>query len=214
MPVHDSPGLRAGILGYGAIGRHVARLVSALGMEVYAYTLRPRPTPESRRDNRTYLVPGTGDPDGVIPVKWFHGEEKESLNRFLEEGFDLLVLSLPLTKATESLLSTEQFDILATKGKGKTFIVNVGRGKLIDTQALLEAVRGGKIAGAALDVTDPEPLPEGHELLREERVFVTPHVSWVSPRVWGRVLEVLGRNLDALGGRGEWVNLLERGNHL
>jgi hypothetical protein len=84
----DSPGLRMGILGYGAIGRQCARLGQALGMEVYAYTRSEKATPESRQDD-SYCVPKTGDPDGLIPTKWFHGGSKEAVNEFLaQDGSD------------------------------------------------------------------------------------------------------------------------------
>lgn len=74
----------------------VARLAQALGSTVIAYTASPRDTPESRRDNG-FIVPGTGDPDGSIPEKWFSGLEKEKLHEFLRQQIDLLVISVPLT---------------------------------------------------------------------------------------------------------------------
>ncbi len=141
--ITDSPGLRMGILGYGAIGRQVARLASAMGMEIYAYTRSERATPESRRDS-SYCVPGTGDPEGLLPAKWFHGSSKEATNQFLSQELDVLVICLPLTEATRCLIGPEQFGILARK---KTFVSNIGRGKIVDTSALLEAVEQGKIRG-------------------------------------------------------------------
>lgn len=68
--VRNMAGQRVGILGYGSIGRQVGRLANALGMEVFAYTATPKETPEARMD-RGYIVPGTGDPEGSIPSKWF-----------------------------------------------------------------------------------------------------------------------------------------------
>jgi hypothetical protein len=65
-------------------------------MEVYAFTASPKTTPEQRRDNG-YVVPNTGDPDGTIPSKWFHGLDKASLHEFLKQDLDNLVLALPLT---------------------------------------------------------------------------------------------------------------------
>ncbi len=67
-----------------------------MGMDVYAYTATPKDSPEKRADNG-YIVPGTGDPDGSIPSKWFSGLDKESLHNFLKQDIDLLVLTLPLT---------------------------------------------------------------------------------------------------------------------
>lgn len=74
----------------------VARVAKAMGSDVIAYTASPRPTPESRRDEG-FIVPGTGDPEGEFPSKWFSGLEKEKLHEFLRQGIDLLVLSVPLT---------------------------------------------------------------------------------------------------------------------
>ena len=73
----DMVGQRLGVLGYGSIGRHVARVCSAMGMSVIAYTAHKRTTPESKRDHG-FIVPNTGDPDGSIPEAWYGGLDKES----------------------------------------------------------------------------------------------------------------------------------------
>ena len=205
----DSPGLRMGILGYGAIGRQCARIGQALGMEVYAYTRSERSTPESRKDD-SYFVPGTGDPDGLVPTKWFHGSSKEAVNEFLAQDLDFLVLALPLTEATTSILGREQFDILAKK---KTFVSNIARGPHIDTDALLDALREGKIRGAALDVADPEPLPDGHPLFTAPNVFITPHVSWQTPHLMTRILDIVEKNLDSLSEGKPLINVMDREHH-
>lgn len=205
----DSPGLRMGILGYGAIGRHAARLGQALGMEVYAHTRSEKATPESRKDD-SYCVPGTGDPDGLIPTKWFHGSSKAVVNDFLSQDLDLLVLSLPLTKDTHHILGPEQFEILSKK---KTFVANIARGQHIDTDALLVALQEGKIRGAALDVTDPEPLPDGHPLFTAPNVFITPHISWQSAHLVDRLQRIVATNLEKLGKGEPLVNLMNREHH-
>lgn len=183
-----------GILGYGAIGRQCARLAQAMGMQVSAYTRTEKATPASRRD-KSYNIPGTGDPEGLIPKSWFHGNSKEDVNNFLAQGFDIIVLCLPLTSETRSLLSTEQFDLLQRK---RTFVSNVSRGQLIDQDALLDALITGKIRGAALDVTDPEPLPEHHALWKAPNLLITPHVSWKSQEYWTRLLDLCSQNIDRL----------------
>jgi lactate dehydrogenase-like 2-hydroxyacid dehydrogenase len=94
MKVADRVGKRVGILGYGSIGRQVARVATAMGMDVIAYTASPRKTPESRRDGG-WIVPGTGDPEGVLPSAWYSG--KEDLHEFLRQEIDLLVVGVPLT---------------------------------------------------------------------------------------------------------------------
>ncbi|KAK1770037.1 D-isomer specific 2-hydroxyacid dehydrogenase [Phialemonium atrogriseum] len=189
--VDDAVGQRVGILGYGSIGRQVARVAKALGSDVHAYTLHPRNTPESRRDE-SYTPPGLGDPEGVLPSKWFSGDTKEELHSFLSSGLDLLVVSLPLTDKTTHLLSAPEFQILSAK---KTFVSNIARGPIVDTADLIEALDTGLIRGAALDVTDPEPLPDGHALWGAKNVIVTPHVSGASTAYNQRVFAILEHNL-------------------
>ncbi|KAI2619916.1 hypothetical protein GGR54DRAFT_108394 [Hypoxylon sp. NC1633] len=205
----DSTRLRVGILGYGAIGRQCARLCSALGMEVYAYTRGERTTPESRKDD-SYCVPGTGDPDGVLPAKWFHGPTQESINSFLGEGLDLLVISLPLTSETRHVISSEQLEIL---GKKKTFVANVARGGHINQEALIKALETGLIRGAALDVTDPEPLPSDHPLWRAPNLLLTPHVSWRTDTLQERLLDIVELNLEKLAAGQPLINRVNRQLH-
>lgn len=83
-----------------------------MGMEIYAYTRTERRTPEQRRDD-SYCIPGTGDPDGILPARWFHGKSTDDLNNFLASDLDILVVCTPLTDATRQLLSYEQFNVLA-----------------------------------------------------------------------------------------------------
>lgn len=110
--VQDCTVARMGVLGYGAIGRQCARIAKSMGMDVYAYTRSERSTPDQRKDD-SFCIQGTGDPDGVIPSKWFHGASKNDINNFLNQDLDILVLSLPLTQDTKGLLSREQFEILS-----------------------------------------------------------------------------------------------------
>jgi phosphoglycerate dehydrogenase-like enzyme len=206
-----------GILGYGAIGRQCARLAVNLGMEVYAYTRTERSTPESRRDD-SYTVPGLGDPDGVLPKRWFHSSGLKggtAVKEFLEQDLDLLVLSLPLTEATQYLLDREQFDVLASRNgrTGGTFVINISRGKHVRTEALIEALEERKIGGAALDVTDPEPLPEEDPLWKAPRCFITPHVSGHTPHYRSRVLSILETNLDRLSKGEPMINVMNRKEH-
>lgn len=195
-----------GILGYGAIGRQVARLSKALGMEVLAFTSTARDTPESRRD-RAFHLPGMGDEDGVLPDRWLHGKTKDDVNNFLAQDLDMLVISLPLTKATQGLIGKEQFEILSAK---KTFVVNIARGPIVDSAALIDALEEGKIRGAALDVTDPEPLPAGNPLWKAKNCFITPHVSWQSSSQQSRCLGILASNVERLLKGEVLVNQLSR----
>lgn len=143
-----------------------------------------------------------------MPARWFHGESKESLRGFLGQDLDLLVVSLPLSEAGgDDIISHEELGILARR---KTFVSNVGRGQLVDTQALVDALEGGRIRGAALDVTDPEPLPRGHALWTAPNVFISPHVSWQSDRFNERILEILEINLGRLDEGKLPINLARR----
>lgn len=205
--VESTPGLRMGILGYGAIGRQVARLATAMGMEVYAFTARERSTPESRRDD-SYRVLGTqGDPDGVLPAAWFQGTSKDAVDDFLAQGIDVLVMCLPLTDYTVNIIDEREFSIMSEK---KTFVINVGRGAHINTRALMSALQTGKIRGAAIDVTDPEPLPKDHPLWSAPNLTITPHVSWHTPHYFTRVMDILEQNLDRLSRGEKLMNLIDK----
>lgn len=201
---HSSLTLNSGILGYGCIGRQVARVGKALGMESYAFTLHERATAESRRDD-SFTEPGLGDPEGEFPVKWFHGAAQ--LDEFLGTGLDLLVITLPLTDLTRGMIGSKQFEIMSKK---KTFVSNAGRGAIIDTGALVEALEKGQIRGAALDVTDPEPLPEDHALWKAPNVIITPHCSGNSNHYNERVLKILAYNLERARDGKPLVNVVDR----
>lgn len=197
----------SGVLGYGAIGRQCARVAKSMGMDVYAFTRSEKSTPERRKDD-SFVVAGTGDADGLLPSKWFHGSTREAVNEFLAQDLDLLVLTLPLTPETRHILSAEQFEILGrTK---KAFVANIARGGHIDQDALIEALESGKIRGAALDVTDPEPLPSDHPLWKAPNIFVTSHVSWKSTKLIPRVLDVVELNLKKLADHEPPINLINR----
>ncbi|KAI0541809.1 hypothetical protein GGR58DRAFT_455025 [Xylaria digitata] len=198
---------RVGILGYGSIGRQVARVATAMGMEVYAYTNRPRPTPESRRDH-SWHPPGLGDPEGTLPARWFSGTGTAEVNEFLSSGLDLLVVAVPLTPETRGMLSAAQFKLLAKK---KTYVSNIGRGPTIVTDDLITALDEGWIRGVALDVTDPEPLPRDHPLWKKKNVIITPHVSGDSESYFERLLAILDINLERLSeGKTEFLNQVNR----
>ncbi|MDI1488160.1 MAG: hypothetical protein OHK93_007434 [Ramalina farinacea] len=218
--LRDKVGQRLGVLGYGSIGRQVARVAKAMGMRVIVYTASPRPTPESKRD-AGFIVPGTGDPDGSIPEEWFSGLDKESLHHFLGQGIDWLIISVPLTKQTTKLISAPELSIL-----GKTrnsFVTNISRGQILDQTALVKSLRayaaadpvkggdgGGGVRGAALDVTDPEPLPETDELWAAPNCIITPHVSGLGVKYMDRVLQVFEVNLEREEEGASLINVVDR----
>ncbi|KAK4209999.1 oxidoreductase-like protein [Rhypophila decipiens] len=210
--VEDAVAKTVGILGYGSIGRQLARVTTALGMKVHAYTLHPRKTPESKRD-LSWTPEGLGDPEGKLPSKWYSGGSKEDLHQFLASGLDLLVIATPLTDNTQHLISAPEFQVLAKqaeeRGK-KTYIANIARGPVINTDDLIDALNQDLIRGAALDVTDPEPLPDGHPLWSTKNAIITPHVSGASTAYNDRVLAILEYNLGRLSKGKKLTNLVNR----
>ncbi|CAK7563637.1 MAG: hypothetical protein SEPTF4163_001507 [Sporothrix epigloea] len=201
VSTEDALAQRVGILGYGSIGRQTARVATALGMEVYAYTLHPRDTPESRRDDG-FAPPGTGDPEGIFPTKWFSGGTRADRHAFLSSGIDLLVVATPLTDNTTHLLGAEELKLLGRTREDGThragFLSNIARGPIVETDALIDALDKGILRGAALDVTDPEPLPDGHRLWSAKNIIITPHISGSSTKYDERVLAILEDNMQRL----------------
>ncbi|MBT8162701.1 MULTISPECIES: D-2-hydroxyacid dehydrogenase [Arthrobacter] len=143
-------GQSALVVGTGSIGREIARLFRAVGMEVSGAGRTSRPG-----DDQFDWIYCSQDLPGVV------------------HDFDYLVLAAPLTGQTRGLVNS---DVLASM-KPSAHLINVGRGEIVHTGALTEALASGSIAGAALDVVHPEPLPEGHALWRMENVIITPHMS-------------------------------------
>jgi len=140
------------VLGLGGIGTEIAKRGAALGMRVVATRNSSREGPD--------FVDYVGLADEMVE---------------LAREADVIVNALPLTDATRGLLDAEFF--AAAAQSSPPFFINVGRGATVDTEALLAALQAGQIAGAGLDVTDPEPLPAEHPLWREAKVIITPHVS-------------------------------------
>lgn len=202
----DMVGQRVGILGYGSIGRQVARVAQAFGSSVYAYTASPRDSDEKKKD-QGFVVPGTGDIDGSIPEKWFSGLEKEKLHEFLKQDLDWIVVCVPLTKETTHFLGKEEFEIL---GRKKAMVTNISRGAILDQKALISALKDGTLRAASLDVTDPEPLPEDSELWGMENVIITPHISGLGSAYMDRSLQILETNLERRAKGEKLINVVNR----
>jgi phosphoglycerate dehydrogenase-like enzyme len=118
-----------------------------------------------------FILPTTGDVEGSIPQEWFSSADRSSFHSFLSK-LDVLVVTIPSTSKTQALVDRAAIGQL----KPSSIIINVGRGETIDQEALIEALEkeGGGIAGAALDVATPEPLPDNHRLFSLGNVLVTP----------------------------------------
>ncbi|WP_435156356.1 D-2-hydroxyacid dehydrogenase [Haladaptatus sp. DFWS20] len=160
------------IVGLGAIGTAVVERLS--GFEVD--TIGVRYTPEKG-----------GITDEVI------GYEPEAFHDALSQT-DYLVIAAPLSETTTGLIAENEFRTLPPNAK----VINVGRGKIIDTDALVSAIQRNRIDGAALDVTDPEPLPQDHPLWRFENVVITPHNAGHSPNHWNRLADIVTQNVTRL----------------
>jgi phosphoglycerate dehydrogenase-like enzyme len=177
-------GATVGLWGYGGIGRETARLARQLGLRVHVLT---RSGAGPRGD--VYVVPGTGDPEGVLPDRVFRsGEELEFL-----AGLDFLVVALPLTRATEGLIGERELQALPRTA----FVLNPARGPIIRQEALLRALREKWIAGAALDTHYHYPMPPDHPLWRFPNVIFTPHISGssLSPRFKERLWDIFSQNV-------------------
>lgn len=220
MSLRDKAGQRLGILGYGSIGRQVARISKAMGMDVIAYTASPRTTPESKHD-RGFILPGTGDPDGSIPSAWYSGLDKKSLHNFLSQDIDHLLVSVPLTEETRHFIAAEEMEILGKKRNA--FISNISRGQIINQADLITYLRkyndndpldgkdgGGGLRGAALDVTDPEPLPKDDPLWDAPNCIITPHISGLNTEYVDRAFQVLEVNLDKREKEEKLINVVDR----
>jgi phosphoglycerate dehydrogenase-like enzyme len=158
-------GRTLGLVGIGAIGVATAKRALAFDMEVVAYRRTGNPSPVDHVE----IVSDIGDLLGVS---------------------DHLVIAAPATTATYHLIDSSAF---ASMRQG-VHLVNISRGALIDQDALVEALDSGRVEMATLDVTDPEPLTEGHRLYSHPRARISPHLSWSSPETLRRSMELFEEN--------------------
>lgn len=162
-------GATLGLIGVGSIGQRVAQMASALGMRVIAV--------------REHVEKGT--PDGVervFPISQLH--------EFLRKS-DYVVIAAPLTPATHGIMNAASFAAM----KPSAYLINVGRGPQVDVPALVDALRVHRIAGAALDVFDREPLSADSPLWGLGNVLITPHTAGLTDRLWNRHYELFSDNL-------------------
>ena len=156
------------IVGMGGIGTELARRCRALGMRVVGIVRRMRPCPRGV--------------DRLVPFsRW----------RTTLPSADVIALACPLTKATRGMIGDRELRSM----KRTALLINIARGALVDEEALLNALRRGRIAGAAADAFAVEPLPDGHPLYGAPNMIVMPHVAGWSDRYWERSLERFADNL-------------------
>jgi glyoxylate reductase len=166
----DIHGATLGIVGFGEIGRAVARRAAGFGMRVLVHSRTRRPEVEA-----------------ALGVDW------ASIERVLGEA-DFVSLHLPLTTETRRYMNGERLAAM----KPSAILVNTSRGGVVDQDALVTALRAGTIAGAALDVTDPEPLPLTHPLFALANVIITPHIASASLATRSRMAEMAAANILAV----------------
>jgi glyoxylate reductase len=168
-------GKTLGIIGMGRIGRQVARRAIGFDMIVLYHNRRRREVVEQ----------------AFAPSVHF-AEKADLLARS-----DYAILCLPLTKETRGYIGTHELSLM----KPDATLINIARGAVVDTEALTEALAQNRIAGAALDVTEPEPLPRNHPLLTMANVIITPHLGSATVETRRRMAELSVENLLAgLGG--------------
>jgi phosphoglycerate dehydrogenase-like enzyme len=160
------------VVGLGAIGKSVVQRLQGFGVE----TIGVRYTPEK------------GGPTDEV-VGFDSDEFHEALART-----DYLVLACPLTETTRGLVGSAEFETLPPE----SVLVNVARGPVVETDALVSALRKEHIRGAALDVTEPEPLPEDHPLWNFENCLITPHNSGYTPEYYSRLADIVAENVRRL----------------
>jgi phosphoglycerate dehydrogenase-like enzyme len=191
-------GATLGVIGYGSIGRELARIAkSAFGMAVLASKRDP-----ARRADDGYCLPGTGDPEGRLPDEWLGHAQLDSL---LARS-DVVVLCAPLTPETRGLIG----DAALGRMKPSAYFINVGRGASVDEAALARALRERRIAGAAVDVFAQEPPPAGHPLYGLDNVILSPHVSGFLPSYDEKCSVLFAENLRRHLAGEPLLNLVDR----
>ncbi|OGN89093.1 MAG: hypothetical protein A2Y88_08305 [Chloroflexi bacterium RBG_13_48_10] len=175
-------GSTVGIVGYGSIGRQIARIVQVFGATVLA-TKRDVFHPE---DNG-YMLEGLGDPGGDLVNRLY---PPQALCSMLKKC-DYVVVTLPRTTATRGLMGARELATL----KPNAFLVDISRGEIVDHSALIPLLREHKIAGAALDVYPVEPLPADNPLWKLPNVILTPHIAGFSPFYNERAVSLFTQNL-------------------
>ncbi|MBE3561087.1 MAG: D-2-hydroxyacid dehydrogenase [Ktedonobacteraceae bacterium] len=174
-------GKTIGIVGYGSIGREVARLAQAFGMRVLAMQRG-----SDHRDHG-FVFPGVGDPEGSIPQRFYAPDQ---LHALLEES-DVVVIAVPLTPQTKGMFDEAAFRAMKTSA----VLVNIARGGVCDEPALLHALQEGWIAGALLDVFAQEPLPDDSPFFRQHNVIISPHISGLTTQYLERAATIFLENL-------------------
>jgi glycerate dehydrogenase len=166
-PLVELAGLKMGIVGYGDIGREVARASEALGMEVLIHTRTP-------------------DPDRYPEAVFVDLDT-------LFTDCDVVTFHCPLTPQTEGMVNDRRLGLM----KETAFVINASRGPVVDEQALAEALNRGRIAGAAVDVLSTEPPSAANPLLTAKNCVITPHIAWATMAARQRLMDTVTGNVKS-----------------
>ena len=169
LPVLEISGETLGIVGLGNIGLQVAKRAHAFDMRILAAD----PTQTEKPD--------------YVESLW----KMDRLHDMLGQS-DFVAICCPLTPQTKGMMGAPEFRAM----KSTAILVTIGRGQIIDQAALVDALQTKEIAGAGLDVTDPEPLPQDSPLWEMDNVIITPHHAGASPKSWGRIFNLFCENLQ------------------
>ena len=171
------------VVGLGGIGSEIAQRANGFGMRVIG----------TRRSD-------TPSADYIERV----GKPKDLLEMLPEA--DVVALAVPLTPETQNLLDTKAFAAM----KEGAYLINIARGKVVNTDAMMEALKSGRLAGAGLDVTEPEPLPSKHPLWQQPRVIITPHIAGRSKVTNQRRSALTLENLRRFGAGEPLLNVVDK----
>ena len=170
------------IVGYGSIGEELAKRAKAFGMRVKGIT-------RSGKGDTSFV-------EKILPARQLHEALSEA---------DYVVIAAPETAETKHLIGAAEI----SRMKRGAHLINVGRGSLLDEAALIAALENGHLAGAAIDVTGIEPLPENSPLWKAPNLFITPHTSAVSDRLWQRETDLLVELLELWFSGREMKNVVD-----
>jgi len=171
------------VVGLGGIGSEIAQRANGFGMKVIGTRRSDRPSPD--------YIKRVGKPKDLLAM--------------LPEA-DVVALAVPLTEETKNMLNAAAFDAM----KPGAYLINIARGKVVNTDAMMKALKSGRLAGACLDVTDPEPLPADHALWKQANVIITPHVAGRAEVTEERRSALLVENLRRFGAGEPILNVVDK----
>ncbi len=178
----DLRGSTVGIVGYGSIGRELARLCHPIGVHILAVKRNLKDL-----QDEGYLADGLGDPRGDLAERIYPPQALRSMASLC----DFLVVCTPLTPETRGSVNQAVLEAM----KPTAFLIDISRGGVVDHGALVEALAQNRLAGAALDVYPVEPLPESSPLWEMPNVILSPHIAGASPRYYEQAAELFAQNL-------------------